>query len=385
MIKKFLLTLCVSVFWMYGFAQTESSSYTLVGNVDGLPDGTVVKMVPLELGSTRAMATATVKDSKFEFKGSVKEPTLVYVTVDVPYNGKSVILTNTNIQLKGTVDSSKTPSLSKLTVIGSPYTNQLYQKISVRDQLDKIYQDRETRFKNITELMAKAKKDGNKALTDSISKSDEWKAYLKADNDFFYTVENTFNKLFMDNKDTFFGPLLVLYLSSYVSPEMKPVYDKFSDTAKNSMYGKMLKDELYPKGLVGQKAVNFKVKNNAGKELSLNNLLKGKKYILVDFWASWCNPCRKEIPNLKAQYKLYSKKGFQIVSISTDREEAAWKKAVKEEQFVWPNFRDTTGEIANDYKIKFIPMLYLLDSTGKVVAENIRGEALANKLKELFQ
>ena len=76
---------------------------------------------------------------------------------------------------------------------------------------------------------------------------------------------------------------------------------------------------------------DFKVKDKSGKEVALSTLRQGKKYVLIDFWASWCNPCRKEIPNLKKLYAQYSEKGFEIVSISIDQKKADWEKALKEE------------------------------------------------------
>lgn len=112
--------------------------------------------------------------------------------------------------------------------------------------------------------------------------------------------------------------------------------------------------------------------------------MSGEKYILIDFWASWCNPCRKEIPNLKNLYAKYADKGFQIISISIDKKKADWEKALQEEQLAWPNYLDTEG-IASLYKVRFVPTMYLIDMNKTIIGENVRGEALAEKLAELFQ
>ena len=108
--------------------------------------------------------------------------------------------------------------------------------------------------------------------------------------------------------------------------------------------------------------------------------------MLVDFWASWCGPCRREIPNVKRQYELYKDKGFEVISISIDKSEAAWRKAVEEEKLQWPNFIDKTN-VAKTYSVRSIPSMFLIDTaTMDIIAsgEAARGEQLAKKLAELF-
>ena len=188
----------------------------------------------------------------------------------------------------------------------------------------------------------------------------------------------------MANKDSFWGPLMMISFTSYLSEDMKPWYEALSPSAKQSYYGLKVKEELYPAGKEGTKVPEFTVKDRNGNDITLSNLRQGKKYLLIDFWASWCNPCRKEIPNLKKLYAQYSEKGFEIVSISIDKKKEDWEKALKEEQLAWPNFLDETG-VASLYKVRFVPTTYLIDSEGVMIGENILGEELANRLKELLQ
>lgn len=122
-----------------------------------------------------------------------------------------------------------------------------------------------------------------------------------------------------------------------------------------------------------------------GKKYNFERLAKGKKYVLLDFWASWCAPCRKELPNVKAAYQQFKDKGFEVVSISIDKKEDDWKKAVEQEKMVWPNFR--SEEVANQFKVSSVPTVYLVSADDNIVAANdeCRGKNLTKKLAELIK
>jgi thiol-disulfide isomerase/thioredoxin len=203
------------------------------------------------------------------------------------------------------------------------------------------------------------------------------------ENWFFSKVDSTFKAIVMSNKDTWWGPFLMIDMYNYLDEQAAPLYQALSQEAKDSYYGRMVKDEIYPKDLTGQAVPALNIKDGT-KTISFKDLTKDKKYIIIDFWASWCVPCRKEIPNLKKLYALYANKGLQIVSISIDKDAAAWKKAFNEEKMAWPSYLDTTG-IADLYKVKLIPTMFLVDNKGILISDKLRGETLANKLAELFK
>ena len=134
------------------------------------------------------------------------------------------------------------------------------------------------------------------------------------------------------------------------------------------------------------KAPNIILQNPNGDTIQLKNL-EGN-YVLVDFWASWCQPCRIENPNVVALYKKYHAHGFEIFSVSLDSNKDQWLKAITKDGLIWKNhvcdFSSWNSAPAQTYAVKSIPCTFLLDKNGKVIAKNLRGEELAAKLKELF-
>lgn len=369
----------------------QALSYKIEGNVSGLPDGTVVVLNPINTVQQPDMASATVSGGKFSFSGTVSEPTGVYLMVKDAWNAKKLILgEGTTINISGAakqVDGKdgKVYSMSDVKVEGSALTNEFNNILSVRDYLDILYKSNYEVFDDYLSKYSELRKSGNEAALDSLSHTPLGIAQQKSDSIFFKACEDAYHTATMKNKDNFMGPLTMISLFVYLDPQQRSWYDEFTPEAKNSQYGKMVKKDVAPDTKVGTSAPALTVKNDKGKTVTLKELAKGKKYILIDFWASWCNPCRKEIPNVKAQYAKYKNKGFEVVSISIDKKEADWRKALKEEQLAWPNFRDVDGTQATAWEVKFVPTMYLISADGKIVAENARGEVLANKLAELFK
>ena len=132
----------------------------------------------------------------------------------------------------------------------------------------------------------------------------------------------------------------------------------------------------------GSQAAEINLPDLKGKNLSLGSL-KGK-VVLIDFWASWCVPCRKTIPSLKKVYSQYKEKGFEIYGISLDTEADSWKDAVKHNGITWLQVLDANGETAGVWNVNYIPNTFLLDKTGKIVAVNPTEEELQKHLQELL-
>lgn len=136
---------------------------------------------------------------------------------------------------------------------------------------------------------------------------------------------------------------------------------------------------------IGQPFIDFTLKTNEGEDVTLSEKVAQNKLTLVDFWASWCGPCRHENPVVKAAYEQFHELGFDVIGVSVDQDEAAWLQAVEEDELPWTQVRDSENKVSEDYMIYYIPSNFLFDQNGTMVAKGLRGEDLVAKLAELLK
>ena len=136
---------------------------------------------------------------------------------------------------------------------------------------------------------------------------------------------------------------------------------------------------------VGQPFIDFTLQTKDGENVTLSEIIGQNKLTLVDFWASWCGPCRHENPVVKAAYEQYHELGFDVVGVSVDQDEDAWLKAVEDDQLPWTQVRDSENKVSEDYMIYYIPSNFLFDQNGTMIAKGLRGEDLAAKLAEILR
>ena len=151
---------------------------------------------------------------------------------------------------------------------------------------------------------------------------------------------------------------------------------------------KMYEEDKPRYSLIGKKFTDVTLHNGQGEKVKLSEAIGQGKYVLVDFWASWCGPCMGEMPYLKECYAKYKEKGFEIVGISLDKNRAAWINAIAQKELSWPQYSDLDqfdNEAASTYQVSSIPWNFLCDPDGTIIAISLRGEALAEKLAEVLK
>ena len=191
--------------------------------------------------------------------------------------------------------------------------------------------------------------------------------------------------------DKRFVDVLNFYLFNYLSiEELDRMLDRFTADARQHPMWKSMKSYVTYKPLnaVGHKAFDFTVKGHDGKKITLSKVLKKNKVVLVDFWASWCGPCRGENPHVVEIYKEYHPKGLEIFGVSLDNNKEAWVKAIADDGLVWKHGSDLKGwqsAPAQLYSVSGIPHTVLLDENNKIIAKNLRGDELKQKIAELLK
>ena len=208
---------------------------------------------------------------------------------------------------------------------------------------------------------------------------------------------NTAGTVLMEQQDSYRDDYIKAhpesFVTHYILDQVKQDYpldqlkEMVSSFSTESIYKSDLNDYIAKQERldVGQPFIDFTLQTKEGENMTLSEVIANNKLTLVDFWASWCGPCRKENPVVKAAYEQYHELGFDVVGVSVDQDEDAWIEAVAADQLPWTQVRDSENKVSEDYLIYYIPSNFLFDQNGTMVAKGLRGEDLAAKLSELLK
>jgi len=337
---------------------SKAQNTDLSGQIRGLGSATV-KIAYIKDGVFKTDSVTAVKGG-FIWKANLEEPQLISLTVDD--HSYSYFVGPGHTRLTGVKDAGQSYKIS-----GSP-----------------MQQDAEAFSASLKDLT-----DEGMLLSINYSKATaEEKTVLdKKRNDLEQQKKNRADQFIAGHPKSFFSIYLVTGRTSYGYSEAKPLYDKLDESAKQTEAGKKLaqKLEILKRGLTGSQMADFTQADTSGNPVKLSSF-KGK-YVLVDFWASWCAPCRAENPNVLKVYNAYKDKGFTVVGISLDDKAANWKNAIRMDKMPWTQLSDLKGwknDVSASFGIQAIPSNLLIDPSGKIIARDLRGAALENKLKELL-
>jgi peroxiredoxin len=372
--KLFFLLALISFDW----GSVSAQEVKLKGN---LQFDKPVAMVYLYFsnGDTRVTDSSQLKNGKFKFIEQVKEPAMAVLRVRFEpedegrprMDGMQLFLEPGNIKIKAK------DSLELAKVTGSK-SNKAFE---VLKEAEKPYDEKSRKLSNQYREYSKAKdKEGMKKISEEFDKLSEEKN------------EKVYHKYLEENPES---PIALYVLNRYAgydldAKKVEPLFKTLPASTRNLPSAVAFKKriETAKKTGVGAYAMNFTQNDTLGKPVSLSSF-KGK-YVLLDFWASWCGPCRAENPNVVKAFNNYKDKNFTVLSVSLDQpgKKQSWLDAIHKDGLTWTHVSDLKfwdNAVAKQYGIRAIPQNLLLDPTGKIIAKNIRGEELNKKLAEVFQ
>ncbi|MGA9324667.1 MAG: redoxin domain-containing protein [Salegentibacter sp.] len=368
--RKIMAILALSAL---SFSCQNDKGYYLSGTIDNADDGTKVYVSEIsDQNRPERIDSTTVEDGEFKLDmKEVQSPNLSFLEFQGIPGNVLFISENKEINFEVHKDSLRTSEVN-----GGKENKALYEYLG--------------HLKNVNQEMMDARKDMREAIqSQDTAKLKQLQQTQKEimDNDKVYK-----KKMITENKDNFVSVMALtdlLRMQSYPGKDIQEMYDSLGENVQNSSLGKALKENLDKRSAVdiGAKAPNFSAPTPDGKELSLKDAMG--KVTIIDFWASWCKPCRAENPNVVKIYKKYHDQGLNIIGVSLDKpgQKDKWLKAIKDDNLEWQhvsNLQFWQDPVARKYDIRAIPATYILDENGVIVDRNLRGDDLENKIKEML-
>ncbi|GAB3937738.1 TlpA disulfide reductase family protein [Mucilaginibacter myungsuensis] len=367
-----LLTALLSISAISTIAQTTplAGNFTITGKLRGVDAGWVFFMDAVA-PSPKPIDSAEISKGEFEFKGQTAYPKLYYIAATSKARSIRYKVFSAMIMVDtGTLRvSAHIDSLTKLKAEGTVGQTEYNAYLNSVRPLQKRYSD-------LYGATFKVKKSDKQRMA----------GLEKQQRQTLTQIEQAVLVHVKQYRSATSALLAFHHLPLAGVEVIEPIYNSLTEEAQQSFYGVKLSEKLAVSlaTATGNVAPTFTLPTAAGAMIPLESY-RGK-YVLIDFWASWCGPCRAENPNLLAAYQKFRDKGFDILSISMDKSREQWLQAVKADKLPWTQVSDllaTKSPISKLYGIKVIPLNYLLDKDGKIIAANLRGGDLMKALERL--
>lgn len=348
-------------------SEKQQQGFTIDGIVTGV-DGGIAYLLREQDRELVKIDSSEIKNGRFSFSDSVSQPEMYFVRFNNGEDYARVFMENAEIKIRVSVDS-----MDNAVVSGSALHDQ-YAKINAQIKandasMEYVFEQ----FQREGKFMSDERRDSLNMRLDSI-----YEAGLVIVKDFVNANLSSPVAAYMVNRH-------LIYDCTY--EDLSKWTDGFNASIPENKYTTLLVErrDLLAKSAVGQIAPEFSMQDADGKQIALSDF-RGQ-YVLVDFWASWCGPCRKENPNVVRIYHQYKDKNFTVFGVSFDKDKDAWMEAVKSDKLTWTQVSDLQGwnnAAGALYGINSIPHSVLLDTAGRVIAHNLTGDALEMKLKEIL-
>ena len=349
---------------------TSVKEYVIRGEIAG-NDAKLYLSVVNEQGKFDTIQQVESQKGKFQIKGILDNPKIGFLTVQDRKGRIPLMLKDTIFDLK--IKGNDLGDVRNFSARGGVLQN---RKDALDRKEENIYRERDSVLARFYRANEEDNIFGKMHEMASLQVMDE--IYDKEENEYI-----------QKNRDNILGLYLVFYRHSYLNYErLKLKFDMLSEEMKHTPEGQVI-DKRYKKlseVKVGAYAPNFKLPTLDGDSVHLYG--KSATIKIIDFWASWCGPCRKENPHLVEIYKKYKDKDLLMISVSMDTDEKAWRKAVKEDGLEWIQACDlqgADGKAVRAYRVTGIPHIFVLDGNNKIIGEKLKGQELDDLLAKYLK
>lgn len=372
MIRKLLI---IALALITVSCEKENEGFVINGKIDSFYSGREIKLVKMDVDKTETIDSTIITNGKLELRGVVESPDLYYIFIDNYAGALPVIVENETITIEFNTDT-----ISNSITTGSK-----------ENDIFNIFQDfaKPLRAQNaiIGKQFREAQAQNDMATMQEMKK--KYDSLVKLNNDFCIETIAKYNDAATS------AIMLEDFLKAKVVTvkQAEDIYNNFSDKVKETRSAQEIDRIIQVLGAteIGSKAPEFSGPSPEGETIVLKDILG--KVTIIDFWAAWCGPCRKENPNVVNVYNKYHDKGLEIIGVSLDGNnrqndpKTAWLEAIEKDNLTWyqvSNLQYFNDPIAKLYNINSIPATFILDAEGNIVAKNLRGPALESKIAELL-